>query len=101
MSTVVPVVAFAALAVSWLVADETPTPQEPLSKVLYSHFPRNFCPEGGTSPPFTFTHPRGLIFVMAWYRLPKRLSSSSSVPLNILPSRVHLHKSKLARPSLP
>lgn len=55
MSTVVPVVAFAALAVSWLVADETPTPQEPLSKVLYSHFPRNFRPEGGTSPPYIYT----------------------------------------------
>eukprot|EP00903_Cladosiphon_okamuranus_P014112 g13117.t1 len=32
MSTVVPVVAFAALAVSWLVADEAPAPQETLSK---------------------------------------------------------------------
>eukprot|EP00752_Nemacystus_decipiens_P003516 g3244.t1 len=32
MSTIVPVVALAALVVSWLVADETPTPQEPLSK---------------------------------------------------------------------
>lgn len=44
MSTVVPVVAFAALAVSWLVADEAAAPQETLSKVRSSHFPISFHP---------------------------------------------------------
>lgn len=41
MSTIVPVVAVAALVVSWLVADEA-EPQQKLSKVCASHFPRAF-----------------------------------------------------------
>lgn len=43
VSTVVPVAAFAALAVSWLVADEA-VPQEKLSKVGSSNFPENLHP---------------------------------------------------------